>query len=130
MLMSRSTFGEVTENLILARLLVPGSRPPARAAVQKSLAPLFSQRLTAAEWRSLFDSTLECLTAAGWVSPKPLSLTADGRERALQFWQIDRLPAKARWETLKREYVTPRVLGLSRQELAGKDKTRALVAAV
>src|SRR5262245_50575911 len=98
MLMSRSTFGELAENLILARLLVSGSRPPARGAVQKSLAPLFSQRLTAAEWRSLFDSTLECLIAAGLVSPKPLSLTAAGRERALQCWQIDRLPANARWE--------------------------------
>src|SRR5262245_58071680 len=113
MLMSRSTFGEVAKNLILARLLVPGSRPAARGAVQKSLAPLFSQRLTAAEWRSLFDSTLECLIAAGLLSPQPLSLTAAGREHALRYWQIDRLPAKARWETLKRDFLVPRVLGLS-----------------
>ncbi len=130
MLMSRSSVGEIAENLILARLLVPGSRPPARADVQKSLAPLFTERLSPAEWRTLFDAALEELIIRDLVAPKPLALTPAGRERTLEYWQIDRIPAKVRWETMKREYVAPRILGLSRQQLAGKDKTRSFVAAV
>ena len=72
MLMSRSSVGEIAENLILARLLVPGSRPPARADVQKSLAPLFTERLSPAEWRTLFDAALEELIVRDLVAPKPL----------------------------------------------------------
>jgi hypothetical protein len=128
--MSRSTVEEMAENLILARLLVPGSRPPARAAVEKSLAPLFSQRLTPADWRDLFDTALDRLISGELVSAKPLSLTAAGRERALEYWQIDRVPAKVRWETLKREYVALRVLGLSRQQVTGNDKAKAFVSAI
>jgi len=120
----------MAENLILARLLVPGSRPPARAAIEKCLAPLFSQRLIPADWRNLFASALDRLIANELVSAKPLSLTAAGRERALEYWQIDRVPARVRWETLKREYIAPRVLGLSRDQLNGKDKAKAFVAAV
>jgi hypothetical protein len=128
--MSRATVEKMAENLILARLLAPGSRAPARATIEKCLAPLFSQRLTPAEWRNLFDGALERLIAGVLVSAKPLSLTPAGRERALEYWQIDRVPAKVRWETLKREYIAPRVLGLSRQQVNGKDKAKAFVAAV
>jgi hypothetical protein len=130
MLMSRATVEEMAEKLILARLLVPGSRPPARAAIEKSLAPLFSQRLIPADWRNVFDGALDRLIAGELVAAKPLTLTAAGRERALEYWQIDRVPAKARWETLKRDFIAPRVLGLSRSEVSGKDKTKAFVAAV
>src|SRR5262245_43731137 len=128
--MSRATLEEMAENLVLARLLVPGSRPPARSTIEKSLAPLFAQRLTPAEWRNLFDGALDRLIAGELVSAKPLSLTAAGCERALEYWQIDRVPAKARWETLRREYVAPRVLGLSRQQLDGRDRSKAFVAAI
>jgi hypothetical protein len=128
--MSRSPVGEIAENLILARLLVAGSRPPARIAVQKSLAPLFAQRLSPAEWRGLFAAALDGLIARDLVAAKPLALTSAGRERALEYWQIDHLPAKVRWETVKREFVVPRALGISRPQLAGKDKTRSFVAAV
>jgi hypothetical protein len=130
MLMSRSTVEEMAENLILARLLVPASRPPTRATIEKCLAPLFTQRLIPADWRNLFDSAFARLIAGELVSAKPLTLTAAGRERALEYWQIDRVPAKARWETLKREYIAPRVLGISRDQVSSKDKAKAFVAAV
>jgi hypothetical protein len=128
--MSRSPVGEIAESLILARLLAPGSRPPARIAVQKSLAPLFAQRSSPAEWRGLFAAAVDSLIARNLVVAKPLALTSAGREWALEYWQIDRLPAKVRWETVKREYVVPRVLGISRPQRAGRDKTRSFVAAV
>ena len=130
MLMSRATVEELTEHLILARLLVRGSRAPLRANVQKCLAVLFSQRLSPAGWRSQFDAALDALLAGDLVTAKPLSLTAAGRDRALDYWQIDRVPGNIRWETMKREYIVPRVLGISRQQVTGKDKAKSFVAAI
>ncbi len=130
MLMSRVKVEELAENLILARLLVRGSRPPLRANLQKSLASLFLQRLSPAEWRSLFDAALDGLIARDLVVRKPLGLTDAGRDRALDYWQIDRMPGNVRWETLKREYIVPRVLGILRHEVTGRDKTKSFVAAI
>ena len=120
----------MAEHLILARLLAVTARAPARRDVQKSLDSLFLERLGAPLWRTVFSGAFNRLVELEQVNSQPIALTATGRDRALGYWQIDDLPARARWETLKRQYIVPRVLGLSRRQFAGKDKTKSLIAAV
>lgn len=128
--MHEITLQEMAEHLILARLLAGGSRAPTRREVQKSLDSLFVERLGESVWRTLFSSACDRLVAMERVTSQPIALTAAGRDCALKFWHIDELPARARWETLKRQYIVPRVLGVSRQQLSGKDKNKSLIAAV
>ena len=124
------TLQEMAESLILARLLVRGARPPARRDVQKSLDSLFVQRLGTTEWRTVFSTAFDRLVELEQVTQRPLALTVAGRDRALGFWQIAEVPPRIRWEALKRQYIVPRVLGLSCRQLSGKDKTKSLIAAV
>ena len=128
--MHETTLQEMAEHLILARLLVRGSRAPTRRDVEKSLDALFVERLGKSEWRTVFSSAFDRLVDIEQVSSQPIALTPAGRDRALGFWQIDEVPPRVRWETLKRQYIVPRVLGLSRQVFSGKDKTKSLIAAV
>lgn len=128
--MDDTTLLEMTEHLILARLLAGTARAPARRDVQKSLDSLFLEHLGASLWRSVFSGAFDRLVAVQQVTVQPITLTATGRERALGYWQIDDLPTRIRWETLKRQYIVPRVLGLSPVQIAGKDKTKSLIAAV
>ena len=121
---------EIVENLILARLLVCGSRAPTRRDVQKCLDSLFVDRLGKSAWQTVFSSAFDRLVDTDQVACQPIALTAAGRDRALDFWNIDEVPPRLRWETLKREYIVPRVLGLPCRQLVGKDKTKSLIAAV
>jgi hypothetical protein len=128
--MHDTTLQEMAEHLILARLLAGTVRAPTRRDVQKSLDSLFLERLGESLWRSVFSSAFDRLVALEQVTSQPIGLSAAGRDRALGYWQIDKVPPRVRWETLKRQYIVPRILGLSRQQLAGKDKTKSLIAAV
>jgi hypothetical protein len=128
--MSLATQEELAGLLLLARLLLPAKKAPTAASVRKNLAPLFTHRLSAAEWNGLFEKALAEQVAAGHVTPRPLALTESGRGFALHYWQIERLPPKITWTALRNQHLVPRVLGLSGQR-SGKPLTpTTLVAAV
>jgi hypothetical protein len=128
--MSPATPEDLAGLLLVARLLVPAKKAPTAASVQKNLAPLFTHRMSAAEWNELFKQALARQIAAGHVIQKPLALTELGRGFALSYWQIERIPPKITWNALCKQHLVPRVLGLPRQS-SGKALTQAsLVAAV
>ena len=128
--MSGTLLPEITEHLLLARLLVPAAKPLSRGELKKSLSPLFERRLTSAEWTEQFDAALDRLIGNGMVAGKPVVLTEAGRERAIAYWQIDKLPAQLKWATLLKTVVVPRVLGIAPQKLQTKKPADALAAAV
>src|SRR5436190_18971719 len=105
--MHKLTLHEITEHLILARLLAISSRVPSRRDVQKSLDSLFVEPLGASPWRALFSAAFDRLVEIEQVTPHPIALTAAGRDRALDYWQIDDFPSRVRWETLKRQFIVP-----------------------
>ncbi|HTI51173.1 MAG TPA: hypothetical protein VL475_09485 [Planctomycetaceae bacterium] len=128
--MSPATPEELAGRLVLARLLLPAKKAPTVAAVQKNLAPLFTHRMSGAEWNELFARALQRLVEAEHVTSKPLALTETGRAFTLAYWQIDRLPPKISWIALRNQYLASRVLGLSQQHRGEKITQTRLVASV
>lgn len=125
--MSVVSLQELVGQLILARLLVPERKPLSRAALKKPLDAL-RPRLTASEIDAQFEQSLSRLIDEGSISDSPLALTASGRTSTLAFWKIERIPARIRWEELKRDYLLPRLVGLP--AAATKYRSRDVIAAI
>lgn len=126
--MSQVAVREIAGQLLLARLLVAEKKPLTRANLQKALAPL-SSLLRADQIAALFERTVTQLEEDGLLSSSPV-LTETGRARALEFWQIDRLPPRIRWEALQRDYLVPRLLGINLANVIEKDRPKAVLAGV
>jgi len=120
---------EIAGQLLLARLLVVEKKPLTRANLQKALAPL-SSLLRADQIAALFERTVMQLEDDGLLCSSPPALTKTGRTRALEFWRIDRLPPRIRWEALQRDYLVPRLVGINLAGVTEKDRPKAVVAGV
>ncbi len=122
--MSTTPYQHAAEQLILARLLVANKKPPELGAIKEQLAKFFT-RLGKSESNKVIEAAFECLISSGLVRKKPLALTDEGRNQSMRFWDIDKVPdTKNPWETLKRLYIVPKVLGLQRDQIKGKDKAK------
>jgi hypothetical protein len=114
-------------DLVLVRLLAPAKKM-SLSVVRKSLDPLFARKLSASEWQALLDERLERLEREGMLRRQPLALTEAGRAQALAFLDLEQLPARRDWKTLKNRHLIPKALGVSgdmRGHLAGADGLRA-----
>ena len=94
---------------VLVRLLMPGKKPPAPAAIHKDLALLFSGSLT----KERVTTVLNELRAAGMLPSKGQMLTDAGRGRALATLGLTELPPKCNWGMIKAKYLVPKALGLT-----------------
>ncbi len=95
-------------NLLLARLLVAPKRPPTPAKIREDLARVLGSK-PSTEW---LQEGIERLRADGLVGEK-LDLTDAGRQRALDFLGLDRVPPKANWGTITSRYLVPIALGIN-----------------
>lgn len=100
------------ESLILARLAVPSSKPPAAADVRADVAKVTGSPLTAAD----FAEATARLQADGLVEPRPRSkgavqLTNAGRAAALEYLGLTALPPGTNWPAVRTKYLFPKALG-------------------
>ncbi len=95
--------------LTLARLLMPGRKPPAPSAVLKDLAPLIRGGLT----KDRIADVIAELRALGLLPAKGQVLTEAGRARALKYLGLAELPPKCNWGTVRAKYLIPKALGLN-----------------
>lgn len=121
---------------VLVRLLATG-KPPARSDIDKSLKRYFADRLalTAGDWKTLLDGTLDELGKSGLIESRPYRLTPPGRQAALGIIGIDSLPPRTTWQSLRNRFITAMALGIlplgkSQLERLGKaDGMRAAILA-
>ncbi len=95
--------------LTLARLVIPGKKPPAPGAIRKDLAPLIGGGLT----KERVAAVLADLRSEGWLPEKGQSLTEAGRARALVYLGLAELPSKCNWGTIRAKFLVPKALGLT-----------------
>lgn len=107
-------------DLILVRLLPPGTSRPSPRVIREDLAKFFHRPPTIEQ----FNEVLSSLRAAGLVSVRGQHLTDAGRTQALGYLGISELPARTNWGTIKSKYLLPRALGVS-PELAADSKKLA-----
>ena len=119
----------VTHSLILVRLL-PAARSPGPKRVRDDLSRLFQHRYAAAQWNTVFGEALGQLEQWGLLTSKPLRLTVEGQQQALQFLGLDSLPPGLNWGTIKKVYLPMLALGIpvasqqARTRLKGVDALR------
>lgn len=111
-------------DLILARLLTAGTRPPTPTQVREAVAPFFTRPPTGER----MGEVLAGLRAAGLVAAKGRRLTAAGRARALAYLGVDELPPRSNWGTVRTKYLMPKALGLSAAEAKKYDNAEPLAA--
>jgi hypothetical protein len=95
-------------DLIVLRLSVRAKAPPSPSDVSKTLQPLLARRLSASEWRTLFQGALEALRREGLLEAKGLVLTEAGQRRAQVVLRLSAPPKATSWRVLKSKYL-PRV---------------------
>lgn len=94
---------------VLVRLLMPGKKPPAPAAIHKDLALLFGGGLT----KERVTTALNDHRATGMLPSKGQDLTDAGRSRALATLGLTELPPRCNWGMIKAKYLVPKALGLT-----------------
>lgn len=95
-------------DLTLARLVMPGKKPPGPAAVLKDLSPLIRGGLT----KERLAAVIEKLRKVELLPSKGQALTEAGRARALNYLGLSELPPKCNWGTVRAKYLIPNALGL------------------
>lgn len=96
-------------DLTLARLIIPGKKPPAPGAIRKDLAPLIRGGWT----KERVGAVLADLRSKGWLPEKGQTLTEAGRDRALVYLGLAELPPKCNWGTIRAKFLVPKALGLT-----------------
>lgn len=91
------------EDLILARLSVRTKKAPPRSKVSEDLFRFVSSRLSASEWRDVFEQALERLAQHGLVTERPLGVTETGRVRLAKAMGTRKPHEFRKWSDLKRE---------------------------
>lgn len=121
----------VTEELILARLLVASAKQGFPKDLKAQVVSLLPDRLTTGELDQLFNAALSRLKSSGDLLAKPWRLSPAVHERALQAWGISKLPPRANWNTLKQQVILPKLLGIPAERIAkAKSKSQALALCV
>lgn len=85
------------ETAILARLLVRSRKPPSERDVVKSVAALFGAAATSERIRQALDQ----LASAGMRATGEMSLTEQGRRRAIEILELSARDVPARWPALR-----------------------------
>jgi hypothetical protein len=93
-------------DLILVRLLALPKKF-GLADLRRSLDPLFQNPPQGEQWAEIVAQ----LRSAGVIDPKKLLLTELGREKALGFLEIDQLPPRMTWQSIKSKFLVPKALG-------------------
>lgn len=109
--MADSTLG-LELRLLLARLLVPSKRPPAKVVVRKALAKALDfepSTETLQDW-------VDLLCAEGLIG-KNLKLTEKGRRHALDILGATNIRPRTRWATILTRYFVAPALGIDPSEL-------------
>jgi len=109
------------DSVVLTRLLVAGVKGDTAARIKKDLEALLAHRWEGAALTERIERTLAELESIGLVTlvrgktkkavPKVV-LTADGRQRGLDFLGVGELKPKTTWASLKKTYLPARVLGM------------------
>lgn len=105
------TASDKLDMLLLVRLLTCRTAPTL-AQLARDTSPFYRDPPGTAA----LEEAVERLRAAGLVSPRARQLTEEGRQRALSFLQLDKLPARWTWKTVKDKALVPMALGLDRAE--------------
>lgn len=114
-------------DMMLARLLIPGKKPPALGVIHKDLAPLFQGGLT----KDRVAAVMTELRASGFLPAKGQLITDAGRVRGLAYLGIAQMPPKCNWATIRAKFLIPKALGLtpwSEAEVARLSSTDKLAA--
>ncbi|MBJ6765512.1 hypothetical protein JGU66_32565 [Myxococcaceae bacterium JPH2] len=120
------------EGLALAWLATRSSRPGTRKELADALRPFVEHRWSRAEWARRFEPLVDTLLADALVQPRSrqgLTLTPEGRKKALQFLGVDS-PRGLTWKRLKQQHLMARSLALPASKavltrLANADGMRA-----
>ncbi len=108
-------------HLVLTRLLPSRDKGATTSQIKKDLEPLLQHRWAGAVLADMLDRTLGQLDAEGLISRsrgkgrskvERSVLTPQGCQRGLDFLDLDKLPPKATWASLKKTYLLARMLGL------------------
>src|SRR5690606_27717536 len=91
--MSTALSTRLAGNLILARLLTAGKRPPSPSVLRADVGKLFPAPPSGEQ----FQEYIRELVDAGLVTTRPFRLTDEGRAQALEFLGVDALPPRANW---------------------------------
>src|SRR5262245_22428949 len=119
--MAASTNISAMSYLVLVRLLAAGEKGEAGSKIRKDIEPLLAHRWSGAAMADMLDRVLDELEAAGLVASLPgktrkaapkIALTAEGRQRGLEFLGVAGLRPKTTWAVLRKTYLPARVLGL------------------
>lgn len=86
------------ETAVLARLVVKSKKPPTQAEVMKSVGALFGGDGSAVE---RIRHALERLEASGLRSPGAMTLTEEGKNRALSLLDLNDRTVPSRWPAVK-----------------------------
>lgn len=102
--------------LALAWLLTRAEGKGPRSDLARALKPLTDHRWSSGEWNARLEELLGQLVQQGLVQQnarKGLTLTREGRTRALAALRVDRLPKGSTWKQLKRTHLVALALGLT-----------------
>ncbi|MEZ6127458.1 MAG: hypothetical protein R3C59_02090 [Planctomycetaceae bacterium] len=101
-------------NLILARMIA-GKNPPTRSDLVKALKPLFPADLRGSDgdWKELVNRTLEELAASEKITDavRNIRITQAGERDLKAFLNVDALPERKQWGSIKKSYLTPLAIG-------------------
>lgn len=114
-------------DMMLARLLIPGKKPPALGVIHKDLSPLFLGGLT----KDRVAAVMMELRSSGFLPAKGQLITDAGKVRGLAYLGIAQLPPKCNWATIRAKFLIPKTLGLtpwSEAEVARLSSTDKLAA--
>lgn len=111
--------------LVLVWLLTRAEGKGSRSGLSSALKAFSAHRWSSGEWSTRLDETLAALESRGLLQQtarKGVSLTKEGRARALRFLELERLPKGLTWKKLRLTYLTARALGLPSTHASRLDK--------
>lgn len=115
--------------LVLAWLLTRAEGRGSPSALSSALKSFASHRWSSGEWTTRLDESLAALESGGLLqrtARKGVSLTKEGRARALAFLGLKQLPKGLTWKKLRLTHLTALALGLPASHAGGLDKADRL----
>ncbi len=101
--------------LVLVWLLTRAEGKGSRSELSRTLKSFAEHRWSGGEWSTRLDEALVALESGGLVKQTArngVSLTKEGRAKALESLGVERLPKGLTWKQLRLKYLTARALGL------------------
>ncbi|MCY1083627.1 hypothetical protein [Archangium lansingense] len=111
--------------LVLVWLLTRAEGKGSRSALSSALKSFASHRWSPGEWSTRLDESLATLESGGLLQQtarKGVSLTKEGRARALEFLGVKQLPKGLSWKKLRLTHLTALALGLPSANAGRLDK--------